>query len=231
MRALLAPTGSDLVFRGFEFGFNRWRDRCLRLTPVINLPATLPRDRPLVIVANHTSWWDGFLLRDIHIALRAGAPMHTVATAREMQRHPFLHWLGAVPLADGTAGVRAMLRELQRRARLRPDSTIVYFPQGSIWPAWRRPLGFRRGIETVLRALGPCYVLPVGIHVESLNHSAPTVFRIGSGVLRTAADHVTAPRLEELVTAGLDTVQALLAKHGEAAPATISNALERAWNR
>jgi hypothetical protein len=228
----LEPRYSELVFRGFELGFNPWRDRRLRITPVINLPVGLPRDRPLILVANHTSWWDGFLLRDVHRALRAGAPMLTVIDARELRRHPFLRWLGGVALEPASpAGTRTMLRELRQHTRARSDSTIVYFPQGRIWPAWRRPLGFRRGIEAVIRATGPCYVLPVGIHVESLNHTAPTAFRIASGVLRSPEQSVTATRLESLVSAGLGALQQVLSKHGEDAAAQIETATARAWTR
>jgi 1-acyl-sn-glycerol-3-phosphate acyltransferase len=228
LRGALQPRYSELVFRSFELGFDRWRARRLRYAPIVGLPHALPRDRPLVMVANHTSWWDGFLLRDIHRALRPGAPMYTVMHASELRRHPFLRWLGGVPLEPGSPGsTRALLRTLSTNVAEKPDASIIYFPQGSIWPAWRRPLGFRRGVETLIRTLGECYVLPIGIHVESLNHLAPTVFRAAGGLLVAPEQPVSAARLEQQVTEALDALQGIIAVEGEAAPARIDRGRRR----
>jgi 1-acyl-sn-glycerol-3-phosphate acyltransferase len=228
LRGALKPRYSELVFRSFELGFDRWRARRLRYAPIVGLPHSLPRDRPLVMVANHTSWWDGFLLRDIHRRLRPGAPMYSVMHGSELRRHPFLRWLGGLPLEPGSLGsTRALLRTLVSNVAEKPDASIIYFPQGSIWPAWRRPLGFRRGVETLIRALDECYVLPIGIHVESLNHLAPTVFRAAGPLHSVPEQAVSAAQLEQHVTEALDAMQGIIAAEGEAAPARIGRRRER----
>jgi 1-acyl-sn-glycerol-3-phosphate acyltransferase len=203
--------------RSFELLLSPWRRHMLAHSRPVGLPATVPANVPLVLVANHTSWWDGLLLRDIHRALRPRAPFYIVMTETELRRFPFFRLMGAVPLEPGSvASVLRMVRSLRALVRQRPDATIAFFPQGRIWPAWRRPLGFKRGIEMILDAIGPCAVLPVGIHMEPLNRSAPSAFVLAGQPLTLAAGStMTAAALEVLVEDRLTTIQSVLTLHGE----------------
>lgn len=213
------PVYSPMAMRLFELFFLPWRRRRLITVPPLGLEAAaaaLAADRPLVIVANHTSWWDGFLLRDIHRALRPDAPFHVVMTAHELARFPFFRRIGAVGIERDSAGsILRAFRQLARKAEAAPRSVILYFPQGQIWPAWRRPLGFQRGVELLLRTMPPATALPIGIHIEALNRSAPAAF-ISVGSPLDSADATTSG-LELQVTAQLDRIAALLAERGEEA--------------
>ena len=210
---------SESAFRAFDLFFQPWRARRLRTAPPVGLPRQLPADRPLVMVANHTSWWDGFLLRDVHRALRPGAPMYTLMSATELRRRPFFRLLGAVPVHEGSpAGTLHMLRSLRRWTAVRADASIIVFPQGRIGPSARRPPGFRRGVELVVRAVSPCHVLPVALHVEALNHAAPTAFIVAAPVIDAATEsegRASVPALEAAITSRLDALAALLNEYGE----------------
>jgi 1-acyl-sn-glycerol-3-phosphate acyltransferase len=214
---------SPAASAAFDLVFRPWRRRRLHVAPWIDRPVDLPADRPLVLIANHTSWWDGFLLRDLHAALRPGTPMYTVMTEAELRKHPFLRLLGAVPLQPGSPGsLLRLLRSLGDAVQQRPATTIVFFPQGRIWPSARRPLGFQRGVETLLRAVGPCTVLPVGIHIEPLNHAAPTAFVTLGQPRPYPGPGLSADALEDAVSERLDRLAAMLDRHGEALPATLA---------
>jgi 1-acyl-sn-glycerol-3-phosphate acyltransferase len=226
-RKSLKPRYSAFAFRCFDLFFKPWRARRLTRTPIAGLPRQLPRDRPLLLVANHTSWWDGFLLRDVHTALRSRAPMYSVMTEAELQRLPLLRLLGAVPLRQASAtSLRRLLSGLRTATRERPDASVLFFPQGRIWPAWRRPLAFHRGVEVVARALAPCYVLPVALHVESLHRSSPAAFvRVGR-IIHVPEQTVTAGMLELAVAEQLDLTANLLAEHGESAAQQLTEMTE-----
>jgi 1-acyl-sn-glycerol-3-phosphate acyltransferase len=218
------PRYSDATMRTFEFFFHRWRSRRLRIVMLDEAPA-LPADVPLVLVANHTSWWDGFLLRDVQRALRPRRPLFSVMTARELRRNPFLRRIGAVPLEQGSAGsMLALLRSLQLEAHRDPSLAVSFFPQGRITPAWQRPLGFERGVELLVRALSPCCVLPVALHIEPLNHARPTAF-VGLGApLHTDGGSISARRLERVVQNRLDDIAAALVRGAPLMPAHAEHA-------
>jgi 1-acyl-sn-glycerol-3-phosphate acyltransferase len=194
---------------------------------------------PLLLAANHVSWWDGFALREIHVRLRPGAPLLTPMRADQLARFPFLRWLGALPLDPARpASLLGMARLLTRERALHPEVCVSFFPQGRIGPSTTRPLGFRRGVELLARALHPVTILPVGIHLEPLRSPAPTLFLAfgeplrsadmgagegapapSAGLARTApggsAPVVAAAEIERRVTGALDRLLSRLQAEGE----------------
>ena len=178
------------------------------------LPLVLDPQRPVIVVSNHVSWWDGFLLRAVQRRLRPRAPLHTVMLDRELKRRPLLRALGAVGIDPvNPASVAHAVETLSARIKRRPDSMILYFPQGQIRPSHIRPLGFLRGIELFARHLPPADILPIGIHLEPLNTISPHAF-ISAGELRNSRD-VKASDLEREVERQLDSIREFIGEHGE----------------
>lgn len=204
----------------FELFFRPWMRRRLGAIRLAGLPRELDGARPLLLVANHVSWWDGFALREAQRLLRPRAPVHFVMLEAELARHSFLQRIGAIGIDPGSPpSVARAARELEIRVRERPDSVVLFFPQGRIWPSFRRPLGFRRGVEWFARRLAPATVLPLGIHVEPLAGIAPTVWVSAAAPVRVPEGDASAEALQAAVEGELDRVLALLARHGEASPA------------
>ena len=203
---------SPLAAGAFELVFRPWMKSRLHALHVAGLPRQLPADRPLILAANHVSWFDGFILREVQRMLRPAAPFHAVMSATELDRFPFFRRLGVVGMDPGsTASIAGALRELDRRARSHRDLVLVYFPQGRIWPAHRRPLGFARGVELFARRL-EAVALPIGLHLEPLNHVSPSCF---VSVGEPLTEGVQADRLEREVELQLDAILALLSTAGE----------------
>lgn len=174
--------------RAFDVFFTPWRRRRLAAIRMAGLPPALPRGEPLVLVANHTSWWDGFLLREVHRVLRPGAHLSTIMLASELRRFPFFRYMGAEGMQPGSvASVRSLLHRLDTLRARDPELVVAYFPQGRIWPMDRRPLGFHPGIDRLVRRLAPATVLPLGLRVEPLNRVSPTAFVSAGPPIRVAA--------------------------------------------
>lgn len=102
-----------------------------------------------------------------------------------------------------------LLRTLQHETHRRSGTTISFFPQGRIAPAWQRPLGFQRGVELLVRALQPCWILPVGIQIEPLNRPSPTAF-VAIGQLLRGDGMVRARDLEGAVQEQLELIASAL---------------------
>lgn len=207
------------VWAGFELFFRPWMRRRLDGIHVRGGEHTawLP-DLPVLLVANHVSWWDGFLLREVHRRIRPGAPLHVVMTERELRRNPVFRWMGAVPLGDGPLAARRLLMDLQERKRSRPDAVIGFFPQGRIWPSHRRPLGFHRGVAWLAPRLAPIAMVPVGLHLEPLNRPGPAAFvAVGKPIVIRAENTVqsSVPAVEGSVTELVDDLLRWVRRHGE----------------
>lgn len=208
---------SPLAVRAFEAVFRPWRDLRVR-TLLCGLPAELPRDVPLLIAANHTSWWDPFTLREMQRILRPASPLFVVMLERELARRPFFRRMGVHGIQPGDGGsLRRCIRQLRKHLDARPDGAVVFFPQGRIWPSFRRPLGFHPGVGLLARELAPLCVLPVALHVEPLNATRSTTFAAAAPPMWIDASLEPAA-IEHAVTAELDALLAFLSRHGEDAP-------------
>jgi 1-acyl-sn-glycerol-3-phosphate acyltransferase len=189
--------------------------------------AALPADRPLLLVANHTSWYDGFLLREVHRRVRPESPLRTLMLRDELTRAPILRWIGGVGFDPShPLSLRGALRTVQ--AGRGQGVVLSFFPQGRIYPATRRPPGFHPGVEFVMRTLAPLSVLPVALHLEMGNRVRPTAWILaGEPVEVEGADRGGAPGegtlsaagLEASVASLLDRIQGHLHTHGEDAGA------------
>ena len=205
---------SPLANAGFSTVFRPWMKSRFSTVSVTTPRAQIFHDIPLLLAANHVSWWDGFLLIELQRALRPGAPFHTIMLESELRQHPFLRRIGAIGVdPQSPATVLAAIRELSRRLEERPDSVVFFFPQGRIWPSYRRPLGFRRGIEVFSEAID-WVVLPVAIHIEPLNRIAPAAF-VRAGEPMPARDDLTASLIERHVQHELDDLLTLMKNYGE----------------
>ncbi len=144
----------------------------------------IPSERPLLIVSNHMSWWDAFLILELQRVLRPGAPIFTIALEETLRQHPFLGRVGLIPLNPSDSlsfrrvlkAVTERISSFSRSGSKGPAPIIVFFPQGKIRPAWASPLGFRDGIALLARALPRGLILPLGMIIEPLNQKRPSVW-------------------------------------------------------
>ena len=204
-----------LGWRAFDAVFQPWMRRRLRVR-IAGIPSALPQDIPLLLVANHVSWWDGFLLRAVQRALRPASTLYTIALERELVKHPVLRMIGAVGIEPSSpASILRAVRTLARKRGAMPHAVFGYFPQGRITPSYRRPLGFRRGLDVFARALAPAVILPVAIHLEPMTAAAPTAFVSIGEPLRAGTHYRGHALLEQTIEHELDRLLAFLATHGE----------------
>jgi 1-acyl-sn-glycerol-3-phosphate acyltransferase len=207
---------SPLALAAFETFFRPWLRRRLHLR-LAGVPTALP-DLPLLLVSNHTSWWDPFVLREIQILIRPRAPVRTLMLRTELDSRPFLKRIGVIGLEPGSPGaIRGALRTLQRSVSAERHTVVIFFPQGRIWPSFRRPLGFLRGLDLFVSHLAPLTILPVGLHVEPMTRVAPVMFANIGKPLVVAAPRAVLVEVEGEVTHLLDEVIDHLREHGERA--------------
>ncbi len=131
---------------------------------------------PIICVANHTNWWDGFIA--CLLTRRLGLEFRVLMEARNLARYwPFLH-VGALPLDRGSA--RAAYADLERaRPWLRAGTAMWLFPQGSRRPAAEPLADCERGTaQLVLGASGPVRICPVAFRYAFLGEQLPEAFAL-----------------------------------------------------
>lgn len=121
--------------------------------------AALARTRPLLLVANHSSWWDPLVA--VATASRFAFDGYAMMEAANLERLRFFGLVGGFGFRRGDA--RDGARALRHAARLldRPGRVVWMFPQGEQLEA-DAPLVFQPGAARVA-ALAAAWVVPVAL--------------------------------------------------------------------
>lgn len=151
--------------------FSRWFtwviQRRLRATfgqvSVHGLAHVRATHRPMLLVANHTSFWDALMV--VWLSERVlQAPGYAWMHRHNLARLPFFRLLGAFGVdGQAPADIKAGLAYVQTCLRAGPCALWI-FPQGDERPAARRPLGFAGGSAWMARRNPWAQVIPVALH-------------------------------------------------------------------
>jgi 1-acyl-sn-glycerol-3-phosphate acyltransferase len=154
----------------------RLMTRSFHSVRLLGEPPDPPREKPVLIVANHVTWWDGFFIYMLNARL-LHRKLHVMMLEEQLRRYRFFSRLGAFGIAQGhPRSVRASLA-YSAGILQNPSHCLCIFPQGSMHRAHDRPLGFKRGVEMVLTMYGgEASILPVAIACEFLSDRKPEAF-------------------------------------------------------
>ena len=164
---------ADLIFQPYlTWLFKRHFHSIQLLGP---LPE-IPNDLPLLLVPNHSTWWDGFFvyLLNKRIFHRTA---YLMMLEEQLSKYWFFAKIGAYSIEPEHR--RGIVESLAYTVELLDQqmSLVSVFPQGELLPWHVRPLGYKRGVEWILQKYGkPVAVLPLAIRTEFLGEKCPKVF-------------------------------------------------------
>ncbi len=132
--------------------------------------------QPLLIAPNHSTWWDGFFVYVLN-RLLFRKRLHLMMLERQLERFRFFSRVGAFGIRPGMP--RSVVETLRYSAALlrEPGNALCLFPQGELRYHALRPLGYRRGLETVLALCGrTVQILPLAMRCELLGAQRAEAF-------------------------------------------------------
>jgi 1-acyl-sn-glycerol-3-phosphate acyltransferase len=104
--------------------------------------------RPVLLIGNHFSWWDGFIAYRLNdLCLRK--KFHVMMLEEQLATRLFLNKAGAFSIKRGS---RSVIESLNYASSLlyEPENIVVVYPQGTITSLHRRPVIFEKGTERIL---------------------------------------------------------------------------------
>jgi 1-acyl-sn-glycerol-3-phosphate acyltransferase len=143
-----------------------------------------PSDASVLVYANHTNFWDGFIAAELCWA--AGWDGYCMMEERQLARYRFLARLGAFSIRRGDAHSALETLRYARGLLARPATAVVVFPEGVLRPSGSGPHPLERGVELLSRQ-ADVRCLPVGIRYRFFEHELPDV------VLALGEPHGAAP--------------------------------------
>ncbi len=164
---------ADLIFQPYL----KWLFK--RHFHTIQLLGTLPEippRMPVLLLPNHSTWWDGFFIYLLNKRIFRRTA-YLMMLEEQLRKYRFFAKIGAYSIEPKHR--QGIVKSLKYTVELLNQDTplVSIFPQGELLPWHTRPLGYKRGVEWVLREYGkPVAVLPLAIRTEFLGEKRPSVF-------------------------------------------------------
>ncbi|MFW5706793.1 MAG: lysophospholipid acyltransferase family protein [Bacteroidota bacterium] len=130
------------------------------------------RGLPILIIANHISWWDGFWLKHLNKKLFR-RQLFVMMLEEQLRKNMFLRKLGAFSIRKGS---RDMGNSLAYAANILkdPSHVLFLFPQGEIQSQYEFPLKFQNGWGRILaRQQSPIQIVMVAHLLDYLSANKP----------------------------------------------------------
>jgi len=106
-------------------------------------------DRPVLLLCNHISWWDGFWANYINMKI-FNRRFWVLMSEEQLEKNRFFNKAGGIPVKKGSRSIIATLDYASRVMQDRRNLLLV-FPQGMIRSLYDRDIKFEKGIEYMIR--------------------------------------------------------------------------------
>ncbi len=139
------------------------------------------RGLPIIVCANHYSWWDGYIAALIEHHLHIDT--YLMMEESQLRRYFFFAWAGcfSVDRQNARSALKSLhyaselLREQPKQGK-RAGRIVWIFPQGEISPNDHRPLVFFGGAAHLAKLSAPCLVYPLASRIEYLAEQRPDLY-------------------------------------------------------
>ncbi len=160
-----------------------------------------------IAIANHTSWWDGFVPFIVQRACSQRHPFYLMMSDEGLQRFPFFRYGGA--FSSGGTSLRRAYDAIEYAAeRARDGAGVWIFPQGRLEPPGT-PLRFTRGFALAAQhARVP--VLTFAMRFALLDAQRPDAF-VAQGPMLRDTSRATVDRAQLAVQRLLDAMDGEIA--------------------
>ena len=136
----------------------------------------IPRQaEPLILFANHASWWDPLtamlLGQEILPEREHFAPMDSAA----LKHYGIFRPMGFFPVDNATARGAAQLLRAGRQVLSRPGSVLWITPESQFQDVRKRPIVFRPGLGALMSRSGRLTCVPIAIEYVFWNERLPEI--------------------------------------------------------
>lgn len=106
--------------------------------------------KSILLLANHFSWWDGFLMYELNRRYFKKS-FHVMVTEENYKKISFLKHLGAFPINKSSKGVVQTL-EYAGTLLNTENNLVLIFPQGQLYSNHVDDIQFGRGVTSIIKS-------------------------------------------------------------------------------
>ncbi len=165
---------SERAIAFFDLAFTRTFRRHMRALriPHWGFPEA-PPDTPVVVLANHPSWWDGIAFMLLPRRLFPGRPVFIPMEAAALARYPFMRRIGVFGVEQGTAAGAATFLRTARQVLATPGHMLWMNAPGRFCDVRERPVPIAPGVARLPEIAPGAVFLPLALDYVFWSERAP----------------------------------------------------------
>lgn len=133
------------------------------------------KNKPVLLIANHISWWDGFWT--VHLILKVfHRKFHFMMLEDQLRKERILNLAGGFSIKKGS---RSMLESLKYAVELLSDNRnlVLLFPQGKFASIYDQSFVFEPGIERIIKEVnGRVQIFFQANLIDYFSHKKPSLY-------------------------------------------------------
>ncbi len=128
---------------------------------------------PILIIANHMSWWDGFWIAYLN-ETRFKRKFHFMMLEEQLRKYWFFNYAGGFSVRKGS---RSIIETLHYTSALLKNSEnlVLIFPQGEIQSMHNQHFVFEKGINRIFSDRNAVQVIMVANLVDYFSQKKPSL--------------------------------------------------------
>lgn len=172
---ILKAKHHSLIFPVFQW-YTRWSIK--QFFNKVVREGELPASRkPLLLIANHVSWWDGFWALYLNMVLFK-RKFHFMMQEDQLRKYWFFNYCGGFSVRRNS---RTAIETIDYAVDLlmQENNLVLMFPQGKIESMYKYPFMFENGVERIANRLNPekFQIVMLANLVDYHSHRKPTLFQ------------------------------------------------------
>lgn len=130
--------------------------------------------KPILVIANHISWWDGFWMMHLNLH-KLHKKFHFMMLENQLKKHWYFQYTGAYSVMKNSRSIIESLHysnELLKNC----DNMVFVFPQGKIHSLYNDYVKFESGVQKIIeQADDNVQIVFVANLLDYLSNSKPNI--------------------------------------------------------
>jgi len=132
------------------------------------------KNKPILLIANHVSWWDGFWLMYLNRKM-LHRKFHFMMLENQLKKFWFFNYTGGFSINKQS---KSIIETLNYTLDLLKDSNnlIIIFPQGKITSKYESNIKFEKGLDWIIKRAMEIQILQVVNLVDYFSNPKPSLY-------------------------------------------------------
>ncbi len=134
-----------------------------------------PITKPVLVISNHVSWWDGFWVMYVNLKMLR-LKFHFMMLEEQLRKYWLFKYAGAFSVNKNS---KSLVETLNYTSELLNDNRnmVLIFPQGKITSMHQQTIEFEKGLERILKNKeNAIQIIFLANMVDYFSHRKPSAF-------------------------------------------------------